>query len=254
MSVRRLHHTQPDSFKFSTENKAAAKKEMKKFPTGRQASAVISLLWMAQKQGDGWVSEPAIRHVAEMLSMPYIRVFEVATFYTMFNLSPVGKHFVQFCGTTPCWLRGADALKDVCRKVIGPEKTISEDGQLSWMEVECLGACVNAPMVQINEDYYEDLDAESLEQLLDDLRCGRPTKVGPQVDRQKSAAEGGPTTLLDPALYNGKVKRLPPKAPAKSKAAAKTTSKSKTNFVVKATGKKKPTAAKKAKSKGKGGK
>ncbi len=268
MSVRRLHHTQPDSFKFSAENKAAAKKEMKKFPAGRQASAVISLLWMAQKQGDGWVSEPAIRHVADMLCMPYIRVFEVATFYTMFNLSPVGKHFVQFCGTTPCWLRGADAIKDVCRKVIGPEKTISEDGQLSWLEVECLGACVNAPMVQINDDYYEDLDAETFTQLLDDLRCGRPTKVGPQVNREKSAPVGGPTTLLDPALYNGKTKRVAGKAAAKSKTAAKTAPKSKTNFVVKATGKKKVAAPKKAsgvkkapakkasttKSKGKGGK
>ncbi len=244
MSVRRLHHTQPAGFKFSAENKAVAKKEMKKYPAGRQASAVISLLWVAQKQNDGWVSEPVIRHVAELLSMPYIRVFEVATFYTMFNLSPVGKFFVQFCGTTPCWLRGADALKAVCNKVIGPEKTISEDGQLSWLEVECLGACCNAPMVQINDDYYEDLDAATLEQLLDDLRHGRPTKVGPQVDRQTSAPRGGATTLLDPELYAGKVKRAPRKTAAKPKAATKTATKPKTNFVVKATGKKKTTAVK----------
>jgi len=249
MSVRRLHHTQPASFKFSAENKAWIKKELKKYPANRQASAVISLLWVAQKQGDGWVSEPAIRHVAEVLSMPYIRVFEVATFYTMFNLSPVGKHFVQFCGTTPCWLRGADAIKDVCRKVIGPEKTISQDGQLSWMEVECLGACVNAPMVQINDDYYEDLDAESFTQLLDDLRCGRPTKVGPQVDRQKSAPMGGETTLLDPALYAGKVKRVPKKDTAAPKAAVKKAAKPKTNFVVNATsGKKTAPAAPKPKA------
>ena len=246
MSVRRLSHTQPDSFKFSAENKAAAKKEMKKYPRGKQASAVISLLWLAQKQNGGWVSEPAIRHVAEMLSMHHIRELEVATFYTMFNLAPVGRHFVQFCGTTPCWLRGADALKDVCRKVIGPEKTVTGDGELSWMEVECLGACVNAPMVQINDDYYEDLDAETFEQLLDDLRNGRPTKVGPQVDRQKSAPMGGPTTLLDPGLYNGTAKRPPRKTAAKPKADAKpkAAAKPKTNFVVKATGKDKAAAKK----------
>jgi len=245
MSVRRLHHIQPADFKFSAENKAVAKQEMKKYPAGREASAVISLLWMAQKQNDGWVSEPIIRHVAELLSRPYIRVFEVATFYTMFNLSPVGKHFVQFCGTTPCWLRGADSLKEVCRKVIGPEKTISDDGQLSWMEVECLGACVNAPMVQINDDYYEDLDAASFEQLLDDLRNDRSTKVGPQVARQKSAPMGEQTTLLDPDLYNGKAKSPPPQA-VKPKVEAKTGSKPKTNFVVNATSAKKPAAPEKA--------
>jgi len=249
MSVRRLHHTQPaGNFKFSAQNKVMAKKEMKKYPAGRQASAVISLLWVAQKQNDGWVSEPVIRHVAELLSMPYIRVFEVATFYTMFNLAPVGKHFVQFCGTTPCWLRGADDLKAVCKRVIGPEKTITEDGQLSWMEVECLGACCNAPMVQVNDDFYEDLDAASLEQLLDDLRHDRPTKVGPQVDRQKSAPMGGALTLVDPELYNGKVKRTPRKVAAKPKAATKSTAKPKANFVVKATGKKKAPTVKKPKA------
>jgi len=221
MSVRRLHHTQPDGFKFSAENKAQAKKEVKKYPSGRQASAVISLLWTAQKQNGGWVSEPIIRYVADLLSMPYIRVFEVATFYTMFNLAPVGRHFVQFCGTTPCWLRGADELKEVCRAVIGPEKTVTEDGEFSWMEVECLGACVNAPMVQINDDFYEDLDAATFAQLLDDLRNDRPTTVGPQVARQKSAPLGGAQTLLDSELYNGKVKRLPRKAAATPEAAAR---------------------------------
>lgn len=246
MSVRRLHHTQPDDdFKFTADNKAFAKQEIKKYPAGRQASAVISLLWVAQKQNDGWVSEPIIRYVAELLSMPYIRVFEVATFYTMFNLSPVGKHFVQFCGTTPCWLRGADSIKEVCRKVIGPEKTISDDGQLSWMEVECLGACVNAPMVQINDDYYEDLDAASLEQLLDDLRNDRPTKVGPQVARQKSAPMGVQTSLIDPDLYNGKAKSPLPKA-VKPKVEAKKSAKPKTNFVVNATTTTKSAAPEKA--------
>lgn len=243
MSVRRLHDIQPAGFKFTPENRATAKEEVKKYPAGRQASAVISLLWVAQKQNDGWVSEPAIRHVAEILSMPYIRVLEVTTFYTMFNLAPVGKFFVQFCGTTPCWLRGADDLKAVCKKVIGPEKTITEDGQLSWMEVECLGACCNAPMVQINDDFYEDLDAASLEQLLDDLRNGRPTKVGPQVDRQKSAPLGGALTLVDPDLYNGKVKRVPRKTVEKTKITKKPAAKPKQNFVL-TTG-----AAKKSKTK-----
>jgi len=240
MSVRRLHHTQPDGFKFSAENKAMAKKEVKKYPSGRQASAVISLLWAAQKQNGGWVSEPIIRYVADLLSMPYIRVFEVATFYTMFNLAPVGRHFVQFCGTTPCWLRGADDLKEVCRTVIGPEKTVTQDGELSWLEVECLGACVNAPMVQINDDFYEDLDAATFAQLLDDLRNGRPTTVGPQVERQKSAPLGGAQTLLDPELYNGRVNRLPRTAAATPEAVAKPAARPKRNFILKAPVKKKP--------------
>ncbi len=217
MSVRRLHDVQPAGFKFTRENMAWAKTEVKKYPSGRQASAVISLLWCAQKQNGGWLSEPAIRHVAELLAMAYIRVYEVATFYTMFNLSPVGKNLVQLCGTTPCWLRGADDLKAVCRKMIGAEKTITDDGELSWMEVECLGACVNAPMVQVNEDFYEDLDAATFEKLLDDLRNGRPVSVGPQVDRQKSAPVGGAQTLLDPALYAGKARRVPKKAAATGK-------------------------------------
>ena len=240
MSVRRLHETQPAGFKFTPENRALAKEEVKKYPAGRQASAVISLLWAAQKQNDGWVSEPAIRHIAEFLSMPYIRVFEVTSFYTMFNLAPVGKHFVQFCGTTPCWLRGADDLKEVCKKVIGPEKTVSEDGQLSWLEVECLGACCNAPMVQINDDYYEDLDAASFEQLLDDLRNGRPTKIGPQVDRQKSAPLSGALTLVDPELYNGKARRVPKKAAEKAKAVKKPGSKPRKNFELTTSTAKKP--------------
>ncbi|MGB0478538.1 MAG: NADH-quinone oxidoreductase subunit NuoE, partial [Parvibaculales bacterium] len=149
----------------------------------------------AQKQAGGWLPEPAIRHVADMLDMPYIRALEVATFYTMFNLSPVGEHFVQLCGTTPCWLRGADDLKDVCRKVIGEQGDITEDGKLSWLEVECLGACVNAPMVQINDDFYEDLTAEKFEQILNDLRQGNEVATGPQNSRRASEPEGGLTVL-----------------------------------------------------------
>ena len=195
MSVRRLHDNQPDSFAFTPENTDWAATQIAKYPEGRQASAVLPLLWQAQKQGGGWLSEPAIRCVADMLDMPYMRALEVATFYSMFNLSPVGKYFVQLCGTTPCWLRGADDLKAVCRRQIGEPGDISEDGKLSWIEVECLGACVNAPMVQVNDDFYEDLTADTFERLLEDLRHGRNVMTGPQNGRQASAPEGGPTVL-----------------------------------------------------------
>jgi NADH-quinone oxidoreductase subunit E len=202
MSVRRLAEKQPASFAFSEANLAWAKKEIAKYPPGRQASAVISLLWRAQEQ-EGWVTEPAIRVVGEMLDMPRIRVLEVATFYTMFLLEPVGRvAHIQVCGTTPCWLRGADTIKDACRHKIHHEQFhISADGAFSWEEVECLGACVNAPLVQINADTYEDLTKESFEKLLADLAADRPVKPGPQIDRQFAAPVGGPTTLTDVALY-----------------------------------------------------
>lgn len=224
MAVRRLAEDQPDSFAFTSENVTWAKREIEKFPEGRQASAVLALLWRAQEQHDGWLPEPAIRHVADFLGMPHIRVLEIATFYTMFNLEPVGEHFVQLCGTTPCMLRGANELKEVCKRVIGAEREVTEDGKLSWLEVECLGACCNAPMVQINQDYYEDLTAESFEALLNDLREGKPVKPGPQVDRSCSAPITGPTTLLDEALYkkgkaNGKAAAAKP-APKKPAAAS----------------------------------
>ncbi|MGE0613526.1 MAG: NADH-quinone oxidoreductase subunit NuoE [Hyphomicrobiales bacterium] len=196
MSVRRLDPVQPETFAFSPENMKWAKATIAKYPKGKQASAVIPLLWRAQEQ-EGWVTEPAIRAIADMLDMADIRVLEVATFYTMFNLSPVGKYYIQLCGTTPCWLRGADDLKAVCRKVIGEQGHVTRDGLLSWIEVECLGACVNAPMVQINKDYYEDLTAESFEKLLADLKAGREVTPGPQNGRQFSAPLGGPTTLVN---------------------------------------------------------
>jgi NADH-quinone oxidoreductase subunit E len=197
MSVRRLHPDQPSSFAFTEENLAWAKKEIAKFPEGKQWSAVIPLLWRAQEQHDGWLPEPALRAVGEMLDMPYIRVYEIATFYTMFNLSPVGKYFIQLCGTTPCMLRGAEELKEVCRRVIGPEHTVRADGLFSWLEVECLGACVNAPMVQINKDYFEDLTPDSFRSLLSKLETGVGVKPGPQNNRQFSAPASGPRTLLD---------------------------------------------------------
>ncbi|MBN8921062.1 MAG: NADH-quinone oxidoreductase subunit NuoE [Rhizobiales bacterium] len=203
MAVRRLadKHLQPAEFAFTPDNMAWARGQIAKYPDGRQASAVIPLLWRAQEQAGGWVPEEAIRTVAEMLSMPLIRVLEVATFYTMFNLAPVGRHHVQLCGTTPCMLRGAGDLIKVCREKIGDQFHVTPDGALSWVEVECLGACVNAPMAQINFDYYEDLTPENFAQILDDLAAGRTVKPGPQIDRQLSAPVGGPTTLTDPSLY-----------------------------------------------------
>ena len=195
MSVRRLDPNQPSSFAFTAENIEWAKQQIAKYPEGKQASAIIPLLWRAQEQHDGWLPEPAIRYVAEMLGMEYIRALEVATFYTMFNLSPVGEHYVQLCGTTPCWLRGADELKEVCRKHIGPEGKVSSDGKFSWLEVECLGACVNAPMVQINADFFEDLDAASFERVLNDLRAGKEVKPGPQNERHASEPLGELTSL-----------------------------------------------------------
>jgi NADH-quinone oxidoreductase subunit E len=197
MSVRRLAEKQPPSFAFTPENLEWAKARMAKYPPGRQQSAVIPVLWKAQEQCGGWLPQKAMEATAALLGMPKIRVLEVATFYTMFNLSPVGKFHVQLCGTTPCVLRGAESLKGVCRTVIGEQDHVSDDGTFSWTEVECLGACVNAPMVQINYDYYEDLTAESLTRILNDMAAGKTPKPGPQVDRLNSAPIGGQTTLLD---------------------------------------------------------
>lgn len=199
MTVRRLAEVQPESFAFTPENEARCVKEIAKYPQGREASAVIALLWIAQKQHDGWLPKPAIESVAARLGMMPIRVLEVATFYTMFNLAPVGKYFIQFCGTTPCVLRGADAIKKVLEKRIGPQNHVTVDGLFSWLEVECLGACCNAPMVQINDDYFEDLTEENFNALLDALAAGRPVKVGSQIGRRTSEPVGGLTSLT--SLY-----------------------------------------------------
>ncbi|NRG18674.1 NADH-quinone oxidoreductase subunit E [Rhizobiales bacterium] len=199
MAVRRLYHEQPESFAFSDANYDWAQKVIGRYPEGRQASAVIPLLWRAQEQHNGWLPEPAIRYIADMLGMPHIRVLEVATFYTMFQLQPVGKKaHIQVCGTTPCQLRGAEDLIKVCkRKIAAHAHDLSEDGDFSWEEVECLGACVNAPMIQIFKDTYEDLTPESLEQLIDDISAGREVTPGPQIDRRFGAPEGGATTLSE---------------------------------------------------------
>ena len=220
MSVRRLSPNQPDSFAFAPETMEKARGWIGNFPEGRQQSAVVPLLWLVQKQ-EGWVSEPAIRAVAELLAMPVIRVLECATFYTMFNLEPVGREaLVQVCGTTPCQVRGAEALMAVCRRRIGPVNHLSSDGKLTWQEVECMGACANAPMAAINDYYYEDLTPEALERLIEAFAAGERPPPGSAVGRQGSAPEGGPLTLIDAALYDGSlakpmtVPNLPAKEPA----------------------------------------
>ena len=203
MSVSRLAEEQPTSFEFTPENRAWAEQELAKYPPGRQGSAVLALLWRAQKQNGYWLPRAAIEKVATMLGMPNIRVLEVATFYTMFNLAPVGRHYVQVCGTTPCMLSGSDDIRAVCRERIGEEGHVTLDGLFSWVEVECLGACCNAPMVQINEDYYEDLTPESFGRLLDDLANGRPVKTGSQIGRVSSEPVGGLTALTTLYGVNG---------------------------------------------------
>ena len=234
MAVRKLapEELQPKHFAFTPENEAFAEREIAKYPPGRQASAVIALLWKAQEQHHGWLPQKAIEAVAEKLAMPAIRVMEVATFYTMFNLDPVGKHLIQFCGTTPCALRGAGEIKKVLERRVGEERHVSADGLFSWLEVECLGACCNAPMVQINDLYYEDLTVENFERLLDDLAAGRPVKAGSQIGRRASEPHEAVNTLTDPALYDGSVvgawrKRFEEeavKAPDTGEAAAQTAS------------------------------
>ena len=203
MSLRRLHPDQPASFAFTPANRAWAQAQIAKYPEGRQASAVIPLLWRAQEQ-EGWLTRPAIEAVADMLGMARIRALEVATFYFMFQLSPVGSSaHVQVCGTTPCMLCGSESLIDVCKaKIAAKPHTLSPDGKLSWEEVECLGACSNAPMAQIGKDYYEDLTAESFAALLDAIACGETPKPGPQNGRFASEPVSG-LTSLDP----GRAKR-----------------------------------------------
>ena len=198
MAVRRLAETQPDSFAFTRENHAWAERQIARFPPGRQASAVISLLWRAQEQ-EGWVTRPAVESVAGMLDMPLIRVLEVATFYTMFQLEPVGKKaHIQVCGTTPCMLRGSGELIDICRRRIHEHPHhLSADGSFSWEEVECLGACVNAPVVQVYKDTYEDLTPELFELLLDAFKRGKPPEPGSQIGRRASCPADGPTTLKE---------------------------------------------------------
>ena len=217
MSVRRLAQQQPASFAFAPGTMEQARWWLAKYPPDRKASAVIPIMWLVQKQ-EGWVSEPAIRAIAALLDMAGIRVLEVATFYTMFHLSPIGKHHFQLCGTTPCMLRGAEELKEVCKQRIGAQHKPSVDGMLSWEEVECLGACVNAPVIAIDDYYHEDLTPAALEALLDQLARGETIQSGSAIARQTSAPDGGPDVLKDAALYDGSLaKRMTlPNLPVKA--------------------------------------
>lgn len=205
MKVTSYRAGEAGGFTFTKDNAKRATAAVAHYPAERQASAVMALLDLAQRQNDGWLSPEAIEYVANYLEMAPIRVHEVVSFYTMYNTKPVGKHLVQVCRTTPCWLRGAAGLTDTCRNKLGiglGETT--EDGQFTLVEVECLGACANAPMVQIGDDYYEDLSPERLSALLDDLKAGKDIAAGPQTGRQGSTPEGGATTLTE----------LPARAPA----------------------------------------
>ena len=187
---------QPASFTFTPESMERVKFELGKYPEGRQASALCALLDLAQRQSDGWLPQAAMDAIAEMLDVSPIRVYEVATFYSMFNLAPLGRHQVRVCTTTPCQLRGADAIVTACEAKLGIGMgETSADGEFSLGEVECLGACVNAPVLQVGDDYYEDVDAESAGKILDALKRGETPAAGPQIGRQTSAPSSGPTTL-----------------------------------------------------------
>jgi len=197
MSIKKISETQPEIFSFTSENLQRAKNEIKKYPKKRKASAVLALLYLVQKQNDNWIPLAAIKYVAKLLEMPYIKVYEVATFYSMFNLSPVGKYFVQVCTTTPCMIRGAKKITDICKKHISPNQNkLSENKLCSWTEVECLGACVNAPMMQINQDYYEDLNENKTEEIIKKLLKGEFPDPGSAKNRKNNAPESGKTTLL----------------------------------------------------------
>ena len=191
---------QPESFEFAAENLEQAKAHIAKYPPGRQASAVLPLLWIAQYQNGGWLPKAAMNYVAELLAMAPIRVYEVATFYTMFNLRPVGRYLLQACTTTPCWLRGSDAVVEACERKLGIGMGGSTpDGLFTLVEVECLGACVNAPILQVNDDFYEDLDGPTTETLLDALREGKPPPTGSVIGRRGSEPVTGLITLTGPA-------------------------------------------------------
>ena len=198
MTLRKISKDQPEKFEFDTKNLEEVKNVLKKYPEGKQQSAVMSLLYLAQKQNDNWVPLSAMKHIGKLLDMPYIKVYEVATFYTMYNLTPVGKNFIQVCTTTPCMIRGAGKIVEACKEKISEnENELSKEKNCSWMEVECLGACINAPMMQINDDYYEDLDKEKALMILDDIVKGKTPKPGSYRGRINSEPENNRKTLLD---------------------------------------------------------
>ena len=198
MAIKKISKVQPDKFEFNKESEDEANKIIQNYPQGKQQSAIMALLYIAQKQNDNWIPLAAMKYIAKFLDMPYIKVYEVATFYSMYNLSPVGKYFVQVCTTTPCMIRGANKLVEACREKISEnEFELSEDKNCSWTEVECLGACVNAPMMQINDDYYEDLDKEKALEVLDKILKGQTPKPGSYRGRVNNEPENNRKTLMD---------------------------------------------------------
>ena len=190
MSLRRPAKDQPEDFEFNSSSLEAANKIIANYPKGKQQSAVMALLYIAQRQNNNWIPLVAMKYIAKLLSMPYISVYEVATFYTMYNLAPVGKHFIQVCTTTPCLIRGADKIVNLCKEKISPNQNqLSKKGNCSWIEVECLGACVSAPMIQVNDDYYEDLNEKSTTEILDSLIKDKPLKPGSYRGRKNTSPE-----------------------------------------------------------------
>ena len=198
MSIKKISKEQPENFKFNTKNLEIAKKIIQNYPQDKQQSAVMALLFLAQRQNDNWIPLIAIKYIAKFLDMPYIKVYEVATFYSMYNLSPVGNYFIQVCTTTPCMIRGAYKLVEACKEKISKNQNeISNDGKCSWIEVECLGACINAPMMQINEDYYEDLDKEKTIKIIDQILSDKKPEPGSYRGRKNSEPENNRKTLLE---------------------------------------------------------
>ena len=198
MSLKKISTIQPELFEFNSENLIKAKNEIKKYPKERKASAVIALLYLAQNQNDNWIPLSAIKYISKMLEMPYIKVYEVSTFYSMFNLSPVGKYFVQVCTTTPCMINGAKKITDICKKHISQNQNeLSKNKICSWTEVECLGACVGGPMMQINQDYFEDLDENNSEEIIKSILEDKLPKPGSLKNRKNTAPQKGKTTLLE---------------------------------------------------------
>ena len=198
MSLKKISKDQPGKFEFNPESLEAAKKILSNYPKGKEKSAVMALLYIAQRQNNNWIPLAAMKYIAKILDMPYIKVYEVATFYSMYNLSPVGKFFVQVCTTTPCMIRGANKLVEACKEKISEnESELSPDKSCSWMEVECLGACVNAPMMQINDEYYEDLNKEKTLEILDKILKGDTPKPGSYRGRVNNEPENNRKTLME---------------------------------------------------------
>ena len=198
MTIKKISKLQPETFEFTSKSMETAKKAIAIYPEDKQQSAVMALLYIAQRQNKNWIPLSAMKYIAKILNMPYIKVYEVATSYTMYNLAPVGQYFLQVCTTTPCMIRGAYKLVDVCKKKISEnESKISKDGKLSWMEVECLGACVNAPMIQINDDYFEDLDEKKLEKIIELIKKDQKIEPGSYKGRKSAEPENNRSTLMD---------------------------------------------------------